>query len=454
MVKYLIGPIIFLILLFVPTSLSSVAQNFLAIFVWVICNWLFTEIPLFISGIFGVCLAVFFQIASPSDALTPFASPTIFLFLGGFLFAKAMNNLALDEKISLTILNIPLIRGSNKKVIAACYFITAWFSMWISNTATTAMMLPIFMGILDQLKLKDKKYRSTLLLGLAYSASIGGLGTPIGSPPNMIAISFLKELAGIDINFFDWFLRGFPLVIIFTAIVVFYILRKVEFDTEIVLKPQVKQKTSTAEKYLMVLFSITIIGWFTPGIVSVFKLPFPYLENLSTEIVGLFFASFLFVFPFRGPKILAADDITGLDWGTLLLFGSGISLGKMLFSSGLASSLAQYLEILVLPQYAFVTTLLLIYLTIFATELASNTATANILIPILIALYLKLGIHPTNPVIGVAIACSLAFMLPVGTPPNAIVYGTKQVSKQEMIKTGLWLNIMCGFVIFLVMQIF
>jgi sodium-dependent dicarboxylate transporter 2/3/5 len=371
-----------------------------------------------------------------------------------------MNNLGLDKKLSLIILNFPFVKGNTKRVIIASYVLTAWFSMWISNTATVAMMIPIFMGILGQIEIPDAKHRSTLLLGLAYSGSIGGLGTPIGSPPNILAITFLKELHGVEISFFDWFLRGFPLVAIFIFILIFYIFKKININKNLpkflpLPEERVKSPFKLSEVFLIILFSCTIVGWFTPGIITLLGLEqqLPFLATLSTEVIGLFFASLLFIVPTTQNAILQTSDIKNVDWSTLLLFGSGIALGKLLFESGLAGIAANSLETLMSGDSALLL-LLLLYITIFATELASNTATANILIPIMIAFYLKTGIDPVNPIMGIALACSLAFMLPVGTPPNAIVFGTNQVNLKEMIKTGFLLNIIYGFLLFLVLTVF
>ncbi len=215
---HLIGPFLFLLFLLLPLDLKLKQQRFLAIFMFVVANWLFSKTPIFVTGFIGVSLSVLMGVTTAVKAFTPFSHPIIFLFMGGFLFAKAMNIQGLDKRISLVLLSQSFIRGSFKRMVLSIFILTAFFSMWVSNTATTAMMLPIVLGILANLKIEDEKLTSLLLLGMAYSASIGGVGTPIGSIPNMIAIGMLSDLANINISFLDWTLVGIPVVSIFIYI--------------------------------------------------------------------------------------------------------------------------------------------------------------------------------------------------------------------------------------------
>ena len=196
-----LGPLLFLLTLALPSQLETNQKHFLAIFFLVVANWLFSSIPLYITGLIGVSLTVFFQILPADKALAHFADPIIFLFMGGFLFAKAMNQTMLDKRLSLQLLSQPFIKGSFKRMLFALYAATTFLSMWVSNTATTAMMLPIIIGIMDSLKIRDTKLIGLILLGVAYSSSIGGLGTPIASTANVIAIGLLNDLANIQIGF-------------------------------------------------------------------------------------------------------------------------------------------------------------------------------------------------------------------------------------------------------------
>ena len=453
---HLLGPFLFLLFLFLPLDLEKDQQNFLAIFLFVVANWLFTRVPLYITGFLGVALTSIFGIVSAREALGHFANPIIFLFLGGFLFAKAMNSEELDKRISLYLLSRSFIKGSFKRMLFTLYALTAFFSMWVSNTATTAMMLPIILGTLTNLKVTDKLLSSILLLGLAYSASIGGLGTPIGSPPNIIAIGMLKDIANINITFLHWSLMGIPFVIIFMLILFKYISHfipsdMVSFDNTFI-KEEFKSmhKITKNEKIIALLFIMLVFFWFAPSLVNA-VLPTgseasTFLKTrFNAGILAVFFSSLLFIFPLKSKdKILSSHAIKNIDWPSLLLFGTGLSLGKTLFATGLAKIAGDFIITNLAGGSFLVLIIILVYVTVFATELASNTASANILLPIVIAMALEMSMPAIIPATAVAFACSLAFMLPVATPPNAIVYGTDLVEMKTMLRVGFFLNIVFG----------
>jgi sodium-dependent dicarboxylate transporter 2/3/5 len=463
---HLIGPFLFLTILLVPLELDPNQHKFLAIFILVVANWLFSKTPIFITGFIGVGLSVLMGVTTADKAFIPFSHPIIFLFMGGFLFAKAMNSQGLDKRISLVLLSQDFIKGSFKRMVLSLFILTAFFSMWVSNTATTAMMLPIILGILTNLKIEDEKLTSLLLIGMAYSASIGGVGTPIGSIPNMIAIGMLSDLAGIQISFLNWTLIGIPLVSIFIYLLYKYICLYIpekynKFDNTYV-KNELKAltKISKEEKIIALLFSLTVFFWFSPSIAQLFvtkgsTLAVFFKERFNVGIISMFFSSLLFIFPLnKSDKILKQNDIKTIDWPSLLLFGSGLSLGKMLFETGLAKIAGDYVVASLASGNIFIILVVLIYVTIFATELASNTATSNILLPIVISMAATMNLNPIVLASAVAISCSLAFMLPVATPPNAIVYGSGKVTMGSMIKTGFLLNIIFGFILIIGFYIF
>lgn len=460
--KYLsyFGPLIFMILLLAPTGLEANQQRFLAIFGFVIFNWLFTAIPLAISGLLGLCLTVLFGITTAKSALAPLADPIIYLFFGGFLFARAMNKVGLDTRISLNILASNLVKGSFHKMVFAILAITAFFSMWVSNTATTAMMLPIVLGTLENLKIKDQKLTALLLLAMAYAASVGGLGTPVGSPPNLIAIGLLKSITQVNVSFLQWLLLAAPLVVCLVLIIFFYI--KKFIPTEITsfnndfIQDELKllPPTSKAEITIVILFCLTVGFWFAPSILKLFLDDSSIIAQFATSkldagIVAIFFSSLLFLFPLKGKgeNILVQEDLKRIDWNSLILFGTGISLGQTLFDTGLAKLVGDAILYNVAGGHIFILFLVVAYFTLFSTELASNTATANIVLPILIAMAMEMKISPTLLTMASALACSLAFMLPVATPPNAIVYGTGKVELKDMVKFGLGLNLIAGLIL-------
>jgi sodium-dependent dicarboxylate transporter 2/3/5 len=440
------GPLLFLIILLLPTSLRGDQQQFLAIFGFVVYNWLFSKIPLFITGFFGVTLSVIFNLAPASKVFGSFGHPIIFLFLGGFLLAKAFNNVGLDKRISLYLLTRKFINGSIIRLLFTLMTLTAAFTMWISNTATTAMMLPLVLGTLTSLKITDKKTISLILICIAYSSSIGGIATPIGSTPNIIGIGMLEELVQIKVSFLEWMAYCFPLSILFLGILFFLTKiqidkQKIEFDNSFLVEEYKRLPTlSGFEIYTFFIFLITVILWLLPSLCKLAGIQLPI--NLNSGTVAMFSASLLYIFPLRsGRKILISKDIKDVDWSSLMLFGSGLALGKLLFDLGLAEIAGKLLISFIQDFGVFGMFLTVFTFVIFSTELTSNTASANILLPIMISLAIQLNMNPLYITMGVSIACSLAFMLPVATPPNAIVYGSEKVSKNQMIKLGLGLNL-------------
>lgn len=460
------GVLVFLLVFFSETDLSSKQQSFLAIFSFVVYNWLFAVLPLYVTGFLGVALTVLFGVEQSSVILSSFANPIIFLFLSGFLFAHSMNEIGLDRRLSLKILGQKLISSSFERLLLALYGLCAFFSMWVSNTATTAMMLPIALGMANSLGIKDKKTISFILIGLAYSASIGGLATPVGSPPNIIAIGMLKEIAGIELSFALWTLIGVPFSVFFLLILFWFVKKNVnfqgvDFNSEFIRHEQEKiGEVTPAEKNLMALFAALVFFWFMPGIFSSFLgSAFPaFLElekRLDPGIVGIFFSSLLFIFPLKtSQKLLRPEHINKVDWASLLLFGSGLALGKALFDTGLAQIAGEILVSSVSDSNFFLYLLAIGFFTKFFTEVSSNTASANIILPIIIASSVSLGQSPLLPAILIAFSCSLAFMLPVATPPNTIVYGSGRVNALDMAKLGLILNLVFGVLLAALFSLF
>lgn len=446
--------------------------TFLIIFSVVIYAWLFTKIPLFISGFLGVCACVFTGLTPAKEAFASFGHPIIFLFLGGFFFGKAMENLGLDKKLSLYILGHPLIRGRFNRIIFALFFLTAFFSMWMSNTATAAMMLPIVMGLISNLELETPELKTTIILGMAYSATIGGMGTPIGSPPNLVAIGLLKDLANKEVSFIQWSMYGMPLVVILLGLVYLRCLliykKSPEYSQHKAKKNEANKDNtksikpfelnlSKREKILGFFFTLLVISWFLPSLIGLsLGQTHPWTKILSASMnpgaIAIFFASLLFIFPLKSPyKILTMEQAKNIDWGSLFLFGSGISLGKVLFSTGLAQLIGENLVSLGGDHnFTFIVFIMAVF-TIFLTELASNTASANILTPIAIAACLKLKIDPIIPALFIGMACNMAFMLPVATPPNAIVYGSGLIPLKTMAKKGILFNFICILLLALIL---
>lgn len=446
-----LGPLLSLIVYLIPTQLDSSQQLFLSIFSFVVYNWLFTNVPLYVTGFIGVGLSGMFQLTSAKNLLANFGHPIIYLFLAGFLLAKAFQKVGLDKRVSLYLLTRNFIQGSLSRLLFTLMLLTSTFTMWISNTATTAMMLPLVLGVLDSLDIKDKKSVSLILIAIAYASSIGGIATPIGSTPNIIALGMLDEFIGLKITFFEWMLYGLPISLIFLGLLFFLVhlrLRtiKATFENSYLKKEYAKlPPMKNSEKWVLGVFALTVTMWIFPSILKL--LNWTISLDFTPGVVGLFTCSLLYLLPLKGGKILLASDIKQIDWSSLMLFGCGLALGKLLFELGLTKMTGQFLIEFVDGLPLFLLFLCVFSFVIFSTELTSNTATASILIPIMISLATELKINPFFFSLGVSLACSLAFMLPVATPPNAIVYGSERVDKKDMIKLGLILNISFSFIL-------
>jgi sodium-dependent dicarboxylate transporter 2/3/5 len=459
-----IGPLVFIILLFSnPLDLEPPAARLMGVMGMVVVWWLLTDIPLHITGIIGVCVSIVMGVEKSKVALSSFSHPLIFLFMGGFFLAKAMEVNGIHRRAAMRLLLLPVVGGNSNRIFIATMIITAVFSMFLSNTATTAIMLPIVAGIIAQLDLENES-ESTYYLFLAYAATIGGLGTPIGSPPNIIAIGFLENIAKISISFIEWMFIGIPIVVVLLTGLCILGVKKInlgdrKIDVEFIRK-EIKNLGRLGKRDIFILFIIlvTFIGWLLPGLFAMIlgkkhEISLIIKNHLSESIVVMLTTSSLFLFPLKGDKCLNWKNASTIDWGTLLLFGSGISLGKMMFSTGLAREIGEaYLHLFGASSLSFFILCLIVFSITF-TEFASNTASANLLIPIIIVTATKMNLTPVIPVLATAIACNLAFSLPVATPPNAIVYGSGKIKLLDMVKWGALMNIFSTIVVFVFLLI-
>jgi sodium-dependent dicarboxylate transporter 2/3/5 len=466
-VGFILGPLLFVLTLFSPVLADNPrAHNLLAVFLLVVVWWVTECIPIPVTAFLIPVFLTILQICTITEALAPFANPIIFLFLGSFILARAMCIHGLDQKLAFSVLSLRSIAHKKTRILLALGLTSMVLSMWISNTATTAMMFPIALGILETFpKAQPQKGRTPfsviLLLTLAYSASVGGIGTPIGSPPNLIAIGMLEKLVDYRMNFFQWMVMGF-LVLIPMFVVLYFIMRSqiktrgqdmqaTERSADIsLIKSQIKPGLNRAQRNVLIAFSVTVFLWVFPGIVSLVlgrEAPlFLWLRARFPEAAAAMIgAGLLFFLPVnlrRGEFTLKLQESLKVDWGTLLLFGGGLSLGFQMFETGLADAIGKYFISLGGDTAGLaLITFLSVALSVFLTELTSNTASANMIIPIIIAISLAASINPLPPVLGCAIGCSFAFMLPVATPPNAIIYGSGKIKLPQMMKYGFWLNL-------------
>jgi len=393
--------------------------------------WITEALPLPLTSLLIPVLAVFLGVAGVKEAFSSFAHPIIFLFFGGFALATALSKYSLDRLIAFRI--VSLSRGSFLLTSALLFAATAFISMWISNTSTTAMMLPLALGLLGASS-GDWRVRHFLLLGIAYSASVGGIGTLVGSPPNGITA------AELGMGFADWLKVGLPVV--FLLLPLLFLLLYLYFRPEVKGRIAVEEfEFSFGRRELLVLavFGITVLGW-------LFSKPLSHALGVGKyfdAVVAVAGVALLFAF-----NLLNWREVEeGTDWGTLYLFGGGIALSHFLKTTGASKFIAGALIDFISGLPVFLLILSSTLFMIFLTELMSNTATAAIFIPILISAAAPLNLPPHLLALPAGIAASCAFMLPVATPPNAIVYGTGEVEQGKMMRVGLLLNVLFGFVI-------
>ena len=460
---FILGPLLFFTAYFLPLMpRNPEAHKLLAVFLLIVVLWVTESLPIPVTALMIPVLITALGVTTVKEAFSPFANPIIMLFLGSFILAKGMCVHALDRKLAYSVLTLHSIRTRRVRILWAMGIISAFLSLWISNTATTAMMYPIALGLIDAFRSKEGKgalpFGTALLLTLAYAASIGGIGTPIGSPPNLIAIGMLEKLAGYKITFFQWMVIGLLVTIPMLIFLFFYMKVKIRRsedsagggDIRDLLGGKPPEGFSPAQRNVLIAFSITVCLWVIPGMTAliwgrtapVFIWFQARIPEATAAVIG---ACLLFILPVnlkRGQFTLTLKEAMSVDWGTLLLFGGGLSLGFQMFETGLADSIGRYfISLGGSTAPAALITLLAITLTVFMTELTSNTASANMIIPIIIAIAQAASINPLPPVLGSAIGCSFAFMLPVATPPNAIIYGSGHIPLPVMMRTGWWLNL-------------
>jgi len=393
----------------------------------VIVLWVSEAIPLYISALTGSFLLLSLGDFSAKDIFHPYFDPVIVLFLGGFVLAQGMQKYEIDHRIAHEI----LIRMGDRPLIfvLGLMLVTAFLSMWMSNTASAAIMIPISIVVLKENNLfhEHSRFAKGAVLAVAYAATIGGIGSLVGSPPNAIAARFLSE-ENISLDFVEWMIKTLPFVLlalVFTWLLLFLFnkpeIEKIQFTYQ-------ARKLNRSQKIIFIIFLVTVIGWLSTK-----------YTGLSASTVALIPVISLFAL-----GLLDSTDLSRISWPTLLLFGGGLSLGSAINQVGIDTWLTTLLQGWIAGIPLFITLLALVFFGIAVTMVASNTASAAILIPLMLPLSSSLGIDMKSMAMLVAIGVSLDFMMPVGTPPSAIAYSTGLVSVREMIKNGFMINIGTG----------
>ena len=410
------------------------ANKGIAVLLFVAILWFTEAVHITVTALMVPVLAAVIGIPEMNvkTALSGFSDPIIYIFFGGFALATALHMQRLDRKIALWL--ISLSRGNMKIAVLAIFGVTAFLSMWISNTATAAMMLPLALGMMDHLdREKKRKTFVFVLLGIAYCASIGGLGTIVGSPPNAIAAKAL------ELDFVGWMKMGLPMMLLILPLML--------ISLYIILRPNLSERVEVKEEHIpwtlhrvlaMLIFLCAVVAWILGDkIKTVFGIANP------DTVVALAAAVAVVVFGVTRWKEIARNT----DWGVLLLFGGGIALSTLLQKSGASLALGQQLATAFVLAHPLIVILAVAAFIIFLTEFTSNTASAALLVPIFASIATQMGLPKEVLVFVIGIGASCAFMLPVATPPNAIVFGTGLIKQREMMRVGILLNILCMFLV-------
>lgn len=459
LIGLILGPLLFILtMLFVnPEGLTPEAKAILASTIWIATWWITEAIPIPATSLLPIVLFPLTEGLDVGATTSAYGNDTIFLFMGGFMIALTMEKWNLHKRIALTIISV--IGTNTERIILGFMVATGFLSMWISNTATAMMMVPIGLAIIYQvseaLKHDDSidtsqenfGFGKALMLGIAYSASLGGIATLIGTPPNTLLAGAVNEIYGIEITFAEWMLFGVPVAWIFIFVAWFYLV-KVAHPLKLkelpggsaVIKEQKAElgKASYEEKIVFAIFLLAAFSWITRSFLLV-----EFLPGLNDAMVGLIAALILFAIPSKnrqGDHLLDWSTAVKLPWGILLLFGGGLAIAAGFTQSGLSEWVGGQLIglqginvlIIVLVVAAFV---------LFLTEITSNTATASMMFPIMASLAVALGIHPYALMVTAAVTASCAFMLPVATPPNAVVFGSGYLKIIDMARAGFILNV-------------
>ncbi|HLF76227.1 MAG TPA: DASS family sodium-coupled anion symporter [Dehalococcoidia bacterium] len=455
------GPVVFTAVLLAPLpTLSWEAQALVAVYVWAVLYWITEALPVPVTAVMSSVLAVVLGVAPARTVFSSYGDPVIFLFLGSFMLAEAMRATGLDRRFAFAVLGLAWATRSPGRLLATMGIVTCFISLWVSNTATTAIMLPIGQGMLASLGLAalpgNSRYPIGFMLMLTWSSSVA-VGLPVASPPNLIAIGMLEDLAGQRLTFFDWVLVTMPLTVLMLALC--WLLLHWRYPSPAGVRFNVSSYVASgraelgpwtrAQWNVAAVFALAAVFWMLPGAVAAFfgaeTGAAVWLEaHLPESAVALLAAVLLFALPVdlrRGEFTLSWERAVRIDWGTILLFGGGLALGRLTFDTGLAELVGNELVRLTGAESVWALTAVAIVVGVALSELSSNTASASAVIPIFIAISASTGVSPVPPVLGAALGASFGFMLPISTPPNAIVYGSGLVPLREMVRSGIWLDL-------------
>lgn len=467
---FFLAPVAFLAIYLAPLNLKPEAHSLAAIIAVVIIFWICESLPMPVTALIGAALCIAFRVADAKTVFAPFADPLMFLFIGSFIIARAIFLHDLDKRFAFGVLSLKVIGARPSRILFAFGAVTAFISAWISNTATTAMMFAIGMSILAFLFKQEKEtgvrvsrnYATAMMLVTSFSASIGGLATPIGTPPNVIGLGFIRQILGAEISFFKWMMIGAPVVVVLYLFLFAYMnylapagVREIEGSAVMIRREKEALGAWTrAQISTVIAFATAVFLWIFSGLVAlvagetseIYKLLNARLPEAVGAVAG---AVLLFLLPGNKPgeKAITWTEAVKIDWGVILLYGGGFALGVLSFQTGLAESIGRNMTSLLPLSGEFGMLVAAVIVAVILSETTSNTASANMIVPVVIAIAQTNGVNPLIPALGATFGASLGFMLPVSTPCNAIVYGSGYIPLMKMVRYGILLDIVGTVVI-------
>lgn len=463
------GPVLFLLVYLWPgLDVPAAAQTLGAILALMIVFWISEALPLPVTALLGPTLAVVLGVTNARGAFSAFADPIIFLFIGSFILAESMFVHGLARRLAYTAIASRWVGANALRLGIAYASVGCLLSFWMSNTATTAMLFPLGLAVLAEIgRDRDgdaafRRYAIAIMLLTSYAASIGGMATPVGTPPNLIGIGLMRDLAGIDISFTAWMMLCVPIVALTMAVLIGTLLYpaarsiRLSADAVALVRRHLQDlgALSRAERNVILAFSITICLWLLPGLLQAWLSgTHPLVVRLNAtvpeSVAALIGALLLFVLPIGRPEqrfTMTWEQAVRIDWGIVLLFGGGLAMGQMADSTGLSKSIGEWVTGSFPDAGTVGLTLVFAAVAVVLSEAASNTAAANIVVPMAVAVSQAAGVSPLEPALAATLGASMGFMLPVSTPPNAIVYSSGYIPIGAMIRHGVVLDVI-GYVI-------
>jgi sodium-dependent dicarboxylate transporter 2/3/5 len=453
-----LAPLAFAAAWAMASGLPPPAHRLAGVLAAVVVLWVTEAIPMAMTAFLGVAAAVVLRVAPVGEAFAPFADPLIFVFVGTFMLAQAIFHHGLDRRFALAILGLPGVGDHPGRVLVAYAGVTCAISMWVSNTATVAMMLPIGLSLLTVLESRAAvplRFGTVLLLSNSFAAAIGGLATPVGTPPNLIGLGFIRRETGFELPFFSWMVLGLPVAVLLFGAMIADLwrggvprTRAAGVSAVILAERRALGPWTAGQRNTAFAFAMTVALWVVPGVLALFfGTQHPAYramqESVPEGVAALLGAGLLFVLPIdirRHRFTLPWREAVRIEWWIVFLYGGGMALGTLAFKTGLAEALGRSLTDTLGVRSELGLLTLACVVAVVLSETTSNTASANMVVPVVIAWARSAGVDPVLPAIGATMAASLGFMLPVSTPCNAIVYGTGRIPLPRMMRHGLVLD--------------